>query len=91
MQRLPEQCKKYGYTLKLVKRSPNKAIYGQYVGDHLIAYEVIKIRVRPKRYSQFLKVHQEAAEIYPCNEQWGDLGWTCKTREKALEKYNSLI
>lgn len=88
MLRLPEELSKYGYSFKLIIRCENKAIYSQSLENLLIAYEVIKIRIRPPRFNRFLSREDPAMETYPSNEQWGKLGWTCRTWEEALERYN---
>lgn len=90
MQKLPVYFKKYGYTFKLIVREAKKAIYAQYDNDQLMAYEVIKIRVRPQRYNAFLKRNEPEREIYPSKEQWGIMGGTYKTWKKAMEKYSEL-
>jgi hypothetical protein len=71
-------------------RGPKKAIYAQYFNNVLIAYEVVRIRVHPPKYNQFLKREETKKEQYPTNEQWGKFGWTFKSREKAIEKFNQI-
>ena len=90
MKKLPDSFMKYGYAFKLVQRCQNKAIYAEYIGNHLFAYEVIKIRVHPARYNAFFNRHEPETEIYPSSEQWGNMGWTCITWKRALERYESL-
>ena len=69
MQKLPQTFKKYGYSLKLVQRGQKKAIYRQSIGNHLFAYEVIKIRLHPARYNAFFKRNESEPDIYPISEQ----------------------
>jgi len=90
IKRLPDTFMKYGYAFKLVQRGRNKAIYAEYLGNHHFAYEVIKIRVHPARYNAFFDRHDPEMEIYPSSEQWGRMGWTCNTWERASEKYNQI-
>ncbi len=90
MQKLPIFFNKYGYTFKLVVREAKNAIYAQYDNDQLMAYEVIKIRVRPQRYNAFLKRNEPERECYPSSAQWGTMGWTYKAWKRALEKYNNM-
>ena len=90
MKLLPLTFKKYGHRFVLLRRCENKALYVQYIGNTLIAYEVIKIRKRLQRYNRLLKQEDPAQEIYPSKEQWGSKAWTCKIWEKALAKYNSI-
>ena len=98
LKRLPGSFTKYGYTFKLVLRDTNKAIYAQYLGEDLIAWEIVKIRVRPPRYNKFLKREEPAREVYPTSEQWGKMGWTVSnwkkdpegSWERALKKYQKI-
>ena len=90
IKRLPVTFSKYGYTLELVQRGQNKAIYSQSIGTRQIAYEILKIRVHPAHYNDFCRRNEPEAEIYPSSEQWGRMGWTCITWERALERYDSL-
>ncbi len=90
MRKLPPTFNKYGYTFKLIVRSQFKAIYGQYMDEALIAYEIIKIRVRPPRYNHFLNREEPATEIYPSTSQWSKMGWTSWPWERALRKYNQI-
>lgn len=71
MVHLPKEFTKNGFLYILVERTPKKAIYSQWLGNDLIAYEVIKIRVHPQRYNAFLKYNEPEREIYPSKEQWG--------------------
>ena len=70
--------------------SENKAIYGQYIGERLIAYEVIKIRKRPKRYNTILKRIEPDKEVYPSKGEWGDWGWSPSKWKDAIKMYNKL-
>ena len=95
LQKLPSRFEKYGFTYKLVVRDTYKAIYAQYVGNTLLAWEVIKIRVRPPKYNKFLKREEPAREVYPSSAQWGKWGWTITnwkndpegSWERALSRY----
>lgn len=90
MRKLPKFFNKYGYSFKLVVREAKKAIYAQSYNDHIVAYEVVKIRVHTPRYNAFLKRDEPEKEIYPSSEQWGTMGWTYKTWKKAMGKYSEL-
>ncbi len=91
MKELSKEFKKHGYLYKLVERTDKKAIYSQYYNNIPIAYEVIKIRIRPAKYNQFLKRQMEEREVYPCDEDWGTLARTVKTWEKALERFDKIL
>ena len=90
MKKLPLTFQKYGYRFAQVRRSENKAIYRQCIGERLVGYEVIKIRIRPKRYNTILKRKEPDKEVYPSKEEWGNWGWSCGNLEKALSRYNTL-
>jgi hypothetical protein len=74
---LPKDFKKNGFTYNQVIRGPKKAIYSQSHGNMLIAYEVLKIKIRPQRFNTFLKRVEPEGEIYPTKELWGIAAWTC--------------
>lgn len=89
IQKLPETFRKYGYDFKLVKRSEKAAIYSQAIKDVVFAYEVIKIR---KLIRQMLPsgVTIPAKEAFPSTSDWGKHGWTVRTLERALAKFQEL-
>ena len=90
MLKLPGTLRKNGTNLKMVMRSKNKAIFSQHDGSTLLGYEVIKIKVHRTRINNFLKRVEPEREVYPSTEKWGKLGWTCRTWERAIEKYNAI-
>jgi len=90
VKKLPVVFQKYGYRYVQLRRSAKKAIYGIYEGDRLIEYEVIKIRIRLKRFNQLLNRIEYEKEVYPSKGQWGISGWSLFSWEKALEKYNQI-
>ncbi len=73
-----------GLTSRCVVRTPQKAIYLRSDGY----YEVFKVIVVKEGYV-FDKLLPER-EVYPGNEDFGSTAWTFKTKESALERYNSL-
>lgn len=88
--KLPLTFNKNGYRYNQHVRAANKAIYKQYAGEKLIAYEVVIIKHVPARYEKFLDKEMPAHEKYPTTTQWGIFGWTCKTSKAAHEKYSKL-
>lgn len=74
MTTIPASFAKYGYVFNLIKRSAKAAIYGQYRGDKLHAYEVHRIRVRKAR-EVFGKM-EPAMEYGPSTADWGVYGKT---------------
>lgn len=90
IRKLPTTFRKHGYDFELVEREEKKAIYAQSYEGRILAFEVIKIRVRPPQTNVFLGREDPAREVYPTSEQWGRQGWTICEKDKAMEKYNSL-
>ena len=78
MKTIPETYSKNGYNYRLIERTAKAAIYGQHMGSRLIAYEVVKVRVRAGRESEVngRNVVFEAGEYLPSTEEWGRFGWT---------------
>jgi len=83
--KLPLSFQKYGYTFHQVERTKNAAIYRQVSDRKTSGYEVIKIRIAKE--STFKGKHYPEREVYPSTAQWGKLGWSIKTYERAEEKY----
>ena len=88
MKILPKELRKNGFLYTLVLREGNKAIYEQTVTTKIKYFEVFKIRTRPERY--FKGKLFPAGEVFPSNEDFGKTAWTCRTYEKAMERFNSL-
>jgi len=78
---VPESFQRNGYHYRLVERSGRVAIYAQYTGTRLLAYEVAIIRLQ-KALPFLHKSPQnddlpQMRERYPSDEDWGCFGWTC--------------
>lgn len=91
---LPETYKKNTFQFKIVERDDDTAIAEQWDVDEtpfLVAYEVFIIKKVPefKIPSQGNKVYP-AKEQVPSNEEWGTLGYTCHTLEKAYKRREDL-
>lgn len=74
MQKLPPIFKKYGFTFQQSRRTQHAAIYAQIYEEKVICYEVVRIKVAPKK-EVFGKV-LPLREVYPSSEQWGANAWT---------------
>jgi hypothetical protein len=85
---LPLKMQKNGFTLSLLHREGNRAIYLQQVSENCQYFEVIRIRTKPA--GVFKGKSYPPREVYPSSESWGELGWTYRTYEKAIEKFNAL-
>lgn len=88
--RLPVEFTKHGYHFTQLRRAENKAIYEQRYEGRLLAYEIVKIRIRPGGFNQLFGKVEPTREVYPNSEQWGSAGWTVCDKEKALAKYEAL-
>ena len=85
---LPLKLKKNGFDYVQVLRGKKTCIYAQWLEGELIAYEVMKIRIKPGR--QVKSVWIEEREKFPADEDFGYHAWTYKTWDRANEKYNLL-
>lgn len=81
--------KKNGYTFKLIKRNEHFAITEQYSSafpDHIIAYEVFRIKIN---YPTKRVKLSEPKESTPSNNQWGNYAKSVTSLPKALEYFNT--
>lgn len=81
---------KNGYHYEQVIRDGDIAIFKQRLrpGVGCLAYEVIRIQVKPE-VTIMDKVTPER-EVAPGNEEWGLMGWTFPTLERAKAKMREL-
>lgn len=96
MKPLPLTFTKNTFFYEQVLRDGQIAIYKQRLNATAdkpargcLAYEVIKMRQIPES-EMFGKV-VEAHEAAPGNEQWGTLGWTFPSLERAKVKFHALV
>ena len=90
MKKLPVNISNAGFTFTQLKREGRVCIYEQVPdGGEFKAYEVIIIKYRKERqlYGKVLP----AQEAYPSDSDWGTLGWTFMTWDKAEIKFNELV
>lgn len=86
MKQLAEKLTKNGFVYELVKRNDYKAIYSQTTQDgQLLGYEVFRIR-KNKQWEMHGKVFP-AAETFPTDNDFGITAWSCRTLERAKERY----
>lgn len=93
---VPKQVRKYGYNFELLKsemlegredgKERHKAVY---VAEDtpLLNIEVV-ILTESDPHPLFGGTEQSLS--YPLSEKWGKSGWTFRSQDKALEKYNTL-
>lgn len=86
---LPEELRRNGYDIRLYRRNENYAIYEKWFGTKLIAYEVFKIKKVPER--QVMDKVLPAREVFPRDEDFGYTAKTCKTLDRAMERYTQLL
>jgi hypothetical protein len=78
---LASECKIGGFTMRLIERKGQWAIYGQWKGGKCGDYEVIRIKVREAE-----DIHGKPypkREVYPPSESWGTDGFTFMDLESA--------
>lgn len=92
MKPLPVEFDRKGWHFKQLKREGMIAIYLRTkpgITSQIESYEVIKIR----RHNGYVVAGNriEAAETYPSSCHWGEHGWTYRSFEEALVRFNSLV
>lgn len=85
---LPQKTRKNGHDYVQVCRGEKGCIYWVWYKDLPVGYEVMNIRVRPRR--QVKGIWLEAKEKFPSNEDFGYYAWAYRSRERAEEKFNVL-
>jgi len=85
---LPQKIRKNGYDYTQVLRGGKSCIYAQWSGEIIMAYEVMKIRVKPGRWIKGTWI--EEREKFPADEDFGYTAWSYPTWERAKEKYDEL-
>jgi len=88
MKTLPIKLRKNGFNYTQVLRGKKSCIYEQEVSEGVKYYEVFKIRIKPERYIKGKKV--EAREWFPHDEAFGYWAWSCRTYERAYERFREL-
>lgn len=76
-----------GWNFTLIERDGLHAVYRKEKEGHE-SYEVIIVKRCPE-YKLGDSVI-EAHEAFPSPEEWGIKGWTCQTRQEALNKMRNL-
>ena len=91
---LPKEIRRHGFRYVQLDRHDGPAgkyaVYEQWTRrtNRLVAHEVIRIKNHPA--GEIMGAAFAAGESYPRSEEWGSWGWTCLSKEKALEKLESL-
>jgi hypothetical protein len=84
---LAPEIKSHGFTLRLIKRTENVAMYAKSGG-----FEVIRVRRHPG--GEMFGKKLEPYELYPSANLFGMYGWDYSgpnARERAEAKYASLV
>jgi hypothetical protein len=90
MKKLAKKIKYTQFYHTRVARDGNIAIYKKETLEGSDAgYEVIKIRSHNGM--SINNKYYPPAEIYPGSAQWGIMGWTYTTKERALNKMDELV
>ena len=85
---LKTEFKKYGYTLRQIKRVGAAALFEQSKNGVLHTYEVVRVLF----HNGYTLGGRDfpPSEFYPSPEQWGAHGWTFLRREDAERKLLAL-
>mgnify|MGYP001561024201 CR=1 FL=1 len=88
---LPKNFVSKGFIYNQIKRKGLVAIYQKYKEKNKYKehYETVIILRNPKRFIHEMEI--EAREVFPGDEQWGTLGFTHSSFDRALEKFNELV
>ena len=74
MKTLPLAFDKDHFAYAQIDRSPTAAIYSQSQDGKVVAYEVVRIRV--KAADEVMGRQVPEREVYPSSREWGTYGWT---------------
>ena len=85
---LPQILMKNTYTYVLYRRGIKALIYEQRVSKKIIAYEVFKKIISPEKNIKGKILPPR--EKFPSNEDFGFTAWSCKTKQRASEKFHEL-
>jgi len=88
MKPLSQVLRKNGFNYVLIKRGQRSCIYEQLVEGKTIAYEVFIIRTVPERCinGNWIGEHEK----FPSNEAFGYSAWTCRSLDRAVERFNKI-
>lgn len=92
MKTLPLILRYHGFNYTQVLRGKRSCIYEQEVTPEIKYYEVFKLRERKERIVIFTGVDKkiEAGERWPRNEDFGEWAWSCRTLDRAMERFHEL-
>ena len=83
MKKLGDSYSANGNTYKLVLRDGNVCVF--FNGSH---YEVFIVSLKPAE--SVFGVPYPEREAVPSNEEWGQKGWTFRSKDRAMNKFNYL-
>lgn len=83
--KLPNQFNSDGFTLTLVERRSDRAIFAQSKNGRVLSYEAVIISHLPDRLAPNGDTIP-ASERYPSPSQWGKRAWTVTSIERAYQK-----
>lgn len=83
---LPHKIRKNGFYYVQVLRGERSFIYEQRITPEIKYYEVFELRIQPAKTFPSGKSYP-AKEKFPGNEDFGEWAWSCRTYERAYERY----
>jgi len=88
IEKLPLKLRKNGFSYTQVCRGWRSFVYEQSVTPEIKYYEVFELRIQPE--CEIKGYFYPAKERFPGNEDFGKWAWTCRTLERAMERFNEL-
>ena len=92
MKKLQNQYSRRGFLYDLIHREQDIVLCSQTskITNRVTGYEVFKVQSHDGRIAPN-GLFVEPSEFPPSDEQWGRLGWSYYTQEKALKKFDELV
>lgn len=86
---LKTEFRKFGFDYKQIKREGDVILFSQSKMGTITSYEVGVID-RCEAFERWGRMN-EATEMYPASCNWGKLGFTCGSLERAEEKFRNMV
>lgn len=94
LKEIPQEFNKNSYTLRLIKRDKNHAIYALYSRGVVTGYELHKVRKIAITCSKFNDSDRKAGythiERLASNKDFGNYGWSFDTLQATKDKLDEL-
>ena len=88
MRTLPTEFSSDHFQFHQIAREGDIALFRKTKG-RIETFEVVVVQHSPERDTPW--GHAQESERMPSNEQWGALGWSLQSKERAWEKFFALL